>query len=139
MKTFKQFFEATEKDLKAMGANPSQIATLKARAAKRGGTGFGVSGSTGSHFHQKATEPQVRVLLLLDKPTQASSTDATKKGGPSSASTKAADKGRAIVKQKSSAITPSKPGALATQRPNNPGDNSNKMGRTTKTIQVWSK
>lgn len=54
------------------------------------------------------------------------------KSGPSALSTKPADKGRAIVKQKSSAITPSKPGALATQRPNKPGDNSNKMGRVPK-------
>ena len=42
-----------------------------------------------------------------------------------------ADKARDIVKQKSSALaTTPKPGALATTRPNKPGDNSNRMGRT---------
>ena len=58
MKTFNQFQEATEQDLKRMGATPAQIKALKDRAKRRGGSGIGVKGSSGSHFHQG--KPQSR-------------------------------------------------------------------------------
>ena len=83
MRTFQQFREATEKDLKAMGANPDQINKLKQRASARGEKGFGTSGSTGSHFHQK----QDKGGALAKRPSSA-------------LATKAADKGAAIVRKK---------------------------------------
>lgn len=119
MKTFKQFFEATEKDLKAMGANPSQIANLKARAAKRGNKGFGSSGSSGSHFHQKQApkyqEPKPKPLT----PTQAAS----------SISRKAADKGGAIVKAKQPATDG--PGPKPNRKPSPSPQRSNSVDQTT--------
>ena len=55
MKDYKSFIkEVTERDLRGMGANDKQIATLKKRSAQRGNTGYGVKGSTGDHFDQKS-------------------------------------------------------------------------------------
>ena len=60
--------EATEKDLKAMGANPSQIQKLKQRQEKRG-YGFNKPKEQGSHFHSKkptettATNPQKKIKV----------------------------------------------------------------------------
>ena len=83
MKTYQQFLEVTAADIRAMGGNEKQMKILRDRQKARGGTGMGQKGSTGSHMHQKQD----------------------KKGGalatrPSSAMTKAADKGSAIVRQK---------------------------------------
>ena len=97
------FVEATEEDLKAMGANPKQIAKLKYRQAQRG-KGF----STGDdRVHQQtSSKPKPKALpgssALAKRPT---STGVSTKGGAlakrdSSALTKAADKGKAIVKAK---------------------------------------
>lgn len=95
MRTFQQFREATEKDLKAMGANPNQISTLKKRAAARGEKGFGTSGSTGSHFHQKSG-------ALMKRPVSRAvpSKDSAIVKRPTSAITKPADKGASIVRHK---------------------------------------
>ena len=87
MKTYQQFLEVTSADIRAMGGNEKQMKILRDRQKARGGTGMGQKGSTGSHMHQKQD----------------------KKGGalatrPSSAISKAADKGSAIVRQKQGGI-----------------------------------
>lgn len=113
MKTFKQLQEEISArriaELKAKGKGDAVKAQMKADNTK-------VAPHQGAKEKAKRMPPAGGALATR----------------PSSAITKAADKGRAIVKAKSSAITPSKPGALATQRPNKPGDNSKKMGRVPK-------
>ena len=52
MRTYRNFIEATESDLKAMGANSKQIDLLKKRQEKRG-HGFSKPAEQGSHFQQK--------------------------------------------------------------------------------------
>jgi len=65
MKEYKSFLrEATEKDLRGMGASDKQLATLKKRATRRGTTGFGVAGSSGDHFYQKnPTQSQTKAKM----------------------------------------------------------------------------
>ena len=128
MKTFNQFQEATEQDLKRMGASPAQIKALKDRAKRRGGTGVGVQGSTGSHFHQKDkpigfnAKPQYAAgmrnaarkqnALALRNPNAIKRQGAIERVAGAAANKgrqmagtmarRAADKGSAIVRQKAS-------------------------------------
>jgi hypothetical protein len=90
MKTFEAFMEATEGDLKAMGASPSQIALLKKRQEKRG-KGFNSGDDRPEKGGPLAKRPVTRAVPV--------------KGGAlakrdSSALTKPADTGAAIVRQK---------------------------------------
>jgi len=99
MKTFEAFMEATEGDLKAMGASPSQIALLKKRQENRG-KGFNSGDDRPEKGGPLAKRPITRAV-----PTR---------GGAlakrdSSALTKPADKGTAIVKAKQNKASASKP------------------------------
>lgn len=100
-----------------MGASPAQIAALKKRAQRRGGTGIGVQGSTGSHFHQKDkpigfnAKPQYAAgMANAAKKQNALATrnpNAMKRQGAvqkiaGNLARRAADKGSAIVRQKAS-------------------------------------
>jgi hypothetical protein len=107
MKTFKQLQEEISArriaELKAKGKGDAVKAQMKSDGTK-------VAPHQGTKEKQKRLPPPAGKLAL-----------------------RPADKGRDIVKQKSSALaTTPKPGALATTRPNKPGDNSNKMGRVPK-------
>jgi hypothetical protein len=91
------FREATESDLRAMGANDSQIAALGKRNQRRGGQGFGVTGSSGSHFHQdQSSKSSAIVPSSTSSMTKAPSSAMTK--APSSAMTKSDSRGGALAK-----------------------------------------
>ena len=92
-----------------MGATPAQIKALKDRAKRRGGSGIGVKGSSGSHFHQG--KPQSRRAAAPGSPKSGAlartNPNAIKKQGAVSRAAgalarKAAEKGSAIVRQKAS-------------------------------------
>jgi len=100
------FREATEKDLRDMGANDKQIAELKKRNERRGNKGFGSSGSTGSHFHGKK-ETEEKKPVGTSKPLNKSS--AIVKSEPSSVQKKPSS---GIQKSNSSAIVKSPSGKM---------------------------
>ncbi len=112
MRTYDKFIvEATEADIKAMGGTDETIAKLRARKAARGGKGFGSSGSTGSHFHNK----QKPGALAKRTPggRGVGTTQSSYKTGP--LAKRAADKGSALVAPKNTSYTGD------SQKGNNPG------------------
>ena len=96
MKTLQQFLEATEKDLKDMGASQQQVDALKKRQQKRG-KGF----STGDDRVEKSKPASTQKALPPGKPGGQITKSSSGKPSP-------ADKGSSLVKQKQSSIT--KPG-----------------------------
>jgi len=67
MKTLSQFLEATERDLKDMGANENQVAELKRRQAERKKRGIDKGFTTGDDRNEtdKKTVPSSRGQKLL--------------------------------------------------------------------------
>ena len=91
MKTLRQFLEATESDLKSMGANPSQIEALKKRQAKRG-YGFQSNDERNTSAPEKSQS-----AITAPKTTSGPSREATGRS-----------KGGALVKQPTTAVPQNK-------------------------------
>ena len=106
MKTLSQFLEATERDLKDMGANEKQVAELKRRQAERKKKGIDKGFTTGDDRNKSTTAP-----------ASSSSSGSTRRGQKAlppasggSLATRPADVGSALVRTKQSKQeTPAEP------------------------------